>query len=53
LRRFAALAKGRKKIGARGKKSGYGRWQGGKIEQGEGAGGTAGGEDRWKAAIGR
>lgn len=36
LRRFAALAKGRKKIGARGKKSGYGRRQGGKIEQGEG-----------------
>lgn len=30
LRRFAALAKGRKKIGARGKKSGS---QGGKIEQ--------------------
>jgi len=33
LRRFAALAKGRKKIGARGKKSGDGRRQGGKIEQ--------------------
>lgn len=55
LRRFAALAKGRKKIGARGKKSGYGRRQGGKIEQGEGGGGRgrARGEDRWKAAIGR
>lgn len=39
LRRFAALAKGRKKIGARGKKSGYGRRQGGKIERGGGGGG--------------
>jgi len=36
LRRFAALAKGRKKIGARGKKSGYGRRQ--RAEKSSGAG---------------
>lgn len=51
LRRFAALAKGRKKIGARGKKSGYGRRH--RAEKSSRGGGRARGEDRWKAAIGR